>query len=139
MWSSIFQLYNNVFTIIMTSLVIINIALSINYFLAPCLNTSNSTKIISHFLSAHSPSGRTETKSQKSVAVYVCLGCVRDPLPHPPPVLSVQWRDHLGPVQESVPRDLSLYDCSSTVTQCTMLFSLQRDVPQGIPPYTGTR
>ena len=32
--------------------------------------------------------------------------------PHPPPVLPVQRRDHLGPVQpvqESVPRDLSLY------------------------------
>ena len=42
------------------------------------------------------------------LSFFVCLLLS----PHPPPVLPVQRRDHLGPVQpvqESVPRDLSLY------------------------------
>ena len=74
--------------------------------------------------------------------VYICL-----PLfPHPPPVLSVQRWDHLAPVQEqsrgtshSMIFCLGLDDCFSTVTQYAVLFPLQRDVPQGIPPYTGMR
>ena len=80
------------------------------------------------------------TESELCVCMYI-LWC--QPLsPHPPPVLSVQRRDHLRHVQEQslgTSHSMGLDNCSSTVTQCAVLFSLQRDVPQGIPPYTGTR
>ena len=63
----------------------------------------------SHFLPAHTWRVQAGTDSHNSVymwlAMFVCLLLSL----HPPPVLPVQRRDHLGPVQESVPRDLSLY------------------------------
>ena len=103
----------------------------------PDIHTSNI-----NFLPARTWRVQAGTESQN----YVSFSMFPTLSPHPPPILSVQRRDHLRPVQEqslgtshSMIFCVGLDDCSSTVTQCAVLFSLQRDVPQGIPPYTGTR